>query len=60
VNRLRKRKVKIPEKLAWELEKMAEAEGLSIRDFIAMLVWKKYVKGDFLKAYLQGWKYLSR
>ena len=52
--------MKIPEKLARELEKIAEAEGLSVRDFVTMLVWKKYVRGDFLKAYLQGWKYLSR
>jgi hypothetical protein len=52
--------VRIPEELARELEKMAEAEGVTVEDLIARLYWRKYVRGDFRETYSKAWKYLSR
>ena len=57
---MKTRNVEIPDELAQELEKIAEAKGLSISDLIAILAWKKYVKGDFRETYAKAWKYLTR
>jgi hypothetical protein len=52
--------MKIPEELAKELERIAEAEGLSVQDLVARLFWSRYVRGDFRTTYAKAWKYLSR
>jgi hypothetical protein len=52
--------VEIPEELAQELEKIAEAKGISIAGLVSVLAWNKYVKGDYRETYAKAWKYLIR